>query len=263
MRVYFIGAGPGDPDLITVKGKEILAKADVVIYAGSLINPEILEVCRPDCELYNSACMSLEEVVDIYGQAHKTTGIVARLHSGEPSLYGAIKEQIDWLENEGIEYEVVPGVSSFSAAAASLGAELTLPGISQTVVITRMAGRTPVPKGQEISALAEHRPTMCIFLSVHMIDELVEELKRGYEEDTPVAVIERASWPDEVVINGTLGDIAEKVKDKGIKKTAMIIVGQVLDGQYERSKLYDPMFSHGFRKSEKLPDESGKSSSIM
>jgi len=247
MKVYFVGAGPGAPDLITVKGKNILEKADVVIYAGSLINPEVLNYCDPGCKLYDSAGMSLEEVTGIYEQEKDSEKVLVRLHSGEPSIYGAIKEQIDWLEEQQIQYEVVPGVSSFSAAAAALRAELTLPGISQTVVITRMAGRTPVPEGQEISALAEHKPTMCIFLSVHMIEDLVNQLKAGYADETPIAVVERASWPDERVISGTLKDIASKVKESGIKKTAMIIVGSVLDGVYERSKLYDPEFSHGYR----------------
>lgn len=247
MKVYFIGAGPGDPDLITVKGKRMLEGADIVIYAGSLINPQLLEGCRTDCELFDSAPLSLEEVVGIYKTASESGKTVVRLHSGEPSLYGAIKEQIDWLNEQGIEYEVVPGVSSFAASAAALGTELTLPGISQTVVITRMAGRTPVPEGQEISALAEHRPTMCIFLSVQMIDGLVDELKRGYPEDTPIAVVERASWPDERIIKGDLSTIAEKVRVAGIDRTAMIIVGRVLDGAYERSQLYNPQFSHGYR----------------
>lgn len=247
MRVYFVGAGPGDPGLITVKGKKILEQADAVIYAGSLINQEVLNYCAPGCKLYNSAGMSLEEVTEIYKKEMDSDKVLVRLHSGEPSLYGAIKEQIDWLQEQRIQYEVVPGVSSFSAAAAALGAELTLPGISQTVVITRMAGRTPVPEGQEISALAEHKPTMCIFLSVHMIKDLVDELKKGYPENTPIAVVERASWPDEHIISGTLKDIAKKVKEAGIKKTAMIIIGSVLDGAYERSKLYDPEFSHGYR----------------
>jgi len=249
MRVYFVGAGPGDPGLITVKGKKILEQADVVIYAGSLINQKVLNYCASGCKLYDSAGMSLEEITGIYKQEMDSDKVLVRLHSGEPSLYGAIKEQIDWLQEQRIQYEIVPGVSSFSAAAAALSTELTLPGISQTVVITRMAGRTPVPKGQEISALAEHKPTMCIFLSVHMIEDLVDELKRGYPEDTPIAVVERASWPDERVISGTLKDIAKKVKEAGIKKSAMIIVGGVLDGTYERSRLYDPEFSHGYRDS--------------
>ncbi len=247
MKVYFVGAGPGNPELITVKGQRLLRDADVVIYAGSLINPVLLENCKPECRLIDSADLSLEEVTELYREADGGDAAVVRLHSGEPSLYGAIKEQIDWLEREGIGYEVVPGVSSFSASAAALSAELTLPGISQTVVITRMAGRTPVPPGQEISALAEHTPTMCIFLSVHMIENLVGELKVGYAEDTPVAVVERASWPDERIVRGTLSDIAAKVKEAGIDRTAMIVVGGVLDGAYDRSKLYDPQFTHGYR----------------
>ncbi len=248
MKVYFVGAGPGNPELITVKGQRLLREAEVVIYAGSLINPVLLESCKPGCRRIDSADLSLEEVTELYREAAAGGLIVVRLHSGEPSLYGAIKEQIDWLQEQGIEYEVVPGVSSFSASAAALNAELTLPGISQTVVITRMAGRTPVPPGQEIGSLAKHTPTMCIFLSVHMIENLVDELKAGYPEDTPVAVVERASWPDERVVRGTLSDIAGKVKEAGISRTAMIIVGGVLDGAYDRSKLYDPEFTHGYRK---------------
>lgn len=249
MKVYFIGAGPGDPELITVKGQRILSEADIIVYAGSLINPALLDVRKHGCEIFNSAHMSLDEVTAIYEKEKDSGKIIARLHSGDPSLYGAIKEQIDWLSKNGIDYEVVPGVSSFGASAAALSAELTLPGVSQTVVITRMAGRTPVPEGQEISTLAEHKPTMCVFLSVHMIDELVGELKKGYADDTPVAVVERASWPDERIIRGTINDIAEKVKAADIKKTAMIIIGNVLKGKYERSKLYDSGFSHGYRKS--------------
>lgn len=248
MKVYFVGAGPGNPELITVKGQRLLQAADVVIYAGSLINPVLLESCKSGCRQIDSADLSLEEVTGLYREAKDGDKIVVRLHSGEPSLYGAIKEQIDWLEEQGVDCEVVPGVSSFSASAAALSAELTLPGISQTVVITRMAGRTPVPEGQEISSLAEHKPTMCIFLSVHMIEKLVEELKTGYPENTPVAVVERASWPDERVVRGTLSDIAGKVEEAGINRTAMIIVGGVLEGAYERSKLYDPEFTHGYRK---------------
>lgn len=247
MKVYFVGAGPGDPDLITVKGKKLLQEADIVIYAGSLINPVLLDNCKQGCELYDSAALNLDEVTAIYGKAKGGAGIAVRLHSGEPSLYGAIREQIDWLEGQGIEYQVVPGVSSFSASAAALGAELTLPDVSQTVMITRMAGRTPVPQGQEIHSLAAHKATMCIFLSVHMIADLVNELKSGYEDDTPVAVVERASWPDQRVIRGTLVDIAQKVGEAGIKKTAMIIIGHVLGDEYELSKLYDPAFSHGYR----------------
>ena len=247
MKVYFVGAGPGDPDLITVKGKSLLERADIVVYAGSLINGQLLESCKDGCELHDSAALNLDEVTAIYAGAKGTEKTVVRLHSGEPSIYGAIKEQIDRLVANEIDYAIVPGVSSFAAATAALSAELTLPGISQTVVITRMAGRTPVPKGQEIYALAEHKPTMCIFLSVQMIDSLVGELKQGYPKDTPVAVVEKASWPDERVIRGTLDDIASKVNEAGITKTAMIIVGGVLDGAYERSKLYDPAFSHEYR----------------
>jgi precorrin-4/cobalt-precorrin-4 C11-methyltransferase len=248
MKVYFVGAGPGDPELISVKGQRLLREADIVIYAGSLINPELLKNCKETCERYDSAAMNLDEVVDVYEKALGRAEVVVRLHSGEPSLYGAIREQIDWLERNDIACEVIPGISSFAASAAALKSELTLPGVSQTVMITRMPGRTPVPEGQEIRSLATHKATMCIFLSVQMIEGLVEELKEGYKMDTPVAVVERASWPDQRVIRGTLSDIAAKVTEAGIKKTAMIIVGDVLGGEYELSKLYDPAFSHEYRK---------------
>ncbi|HEY3373910.1 MAG TPA: precorrin-4 C(11)-methyltransferase [Candidatus Aquicultor sp.] len=247
MKVYFIGAGPGDPDLITVKGKRLITEADVVIYAGSLINPLLLDNCKPGCELHDSAPLNLPEILALYKAAVQDGKTVVRLHSGEPSLYGAIKEQIDWLESQGIEYEVIPGVSSFSAAAAVLGVELTLPAVSQTVIITRMAGRTPVPAGQDIASLAVHDATMCIFLSVQMIYDLVKELKSGYSGDTPIAVVEHASLPDQRVVRGTLDTIAEKVSNAGIRKTAMIIVGGVLEFEYELSKLYDPSFDHGYR----------------
>lgn len=248
MKVYFVGAGPGDPELISIKGQRLLKEADVVIYAGSLINPGLLKNCKEACELYDSAGMNLDEVTDVYKKAVGRANVVVRLHSGEPSLYGAIREQIDWLERNDIDCEVVPGISSFAASAAALKSELTLPGVSQTVMITRMPGRTPVPEGQEIRSLATHKATMCIFLSVQMIEGLVEELKESYDTDTPVAVIERASWPDQRVVRGSLSDIVLKVTEAGIKKTAMIIVGDVLGGEYDLSKLYDPAFSHEYRK---------------
>lgn len=248
IQVHFVGAGPGDPDLITVKGKRLLSEADVVVYAGSLVNPALLEVTGPHCEVYNSASMTLTEVIDVIQKAVSTGKQVVRLHTGDPSIYGAIQEQIDLLNQLGIQWEVVPGVSSFLAAAAALGQEYTLPGISQTVIITRMEGRTPVPDKEKIRSLAEHQTTMCIFLSVHMFEELVRELTAGgYSPDTPVAVVEKASWPEQRIFKGTLTTIAEQLSAAGVNRTAMVIVGKVLDGDYEQSRLYAPEFGHMFR----------------
>ena len=248
VQVHFVGAGPGDPDLITVKGRRLLSEADVVVYAGSLVNPALLAVTGPDCEVHNSASMTLAEVIDVMQKAVSEGKQVVRLHTGDPSIYGAIQEQIDQLNQLGIQWEVVPGVSSFLAAAAALGQEYTLPGISQTVIITRMEGRTPVPDKEKIRSLAEHQTTMCIFLSVHMFGELVNELTAGgYSPDTPVAVVEKASWPEQRIFRGTLTTIAEQLSSAGVNRTAMVIVGKVLDGDYEQSRLYAPEFGHMFR----------------
>lgn len=253
--VYFIGAGPGDPDLITVKGMKAIQQADIVIYAGSLVSENILGYAKKGAEIYNSASMNLEETTKVIIDGVKAGKKVARVHTGDPSLYGAILEQIAPLEEAGISYEIIPGVSSAFASAACLKAELTLPEVSQTVIFTRVEGRTPVPEKERLSELAKHRATICIFLSVGMIDKVVSELLHGYSEDTPVAVVERASWPDERAITGTLNDIAQKIKDAGIKKQAMIIVGDVLksvvSGQRSevsaKSRLYDKEFEHGYR----------------
>jgi precorrin-4/cobalt-precorrin-4 C11-methyltransferase len=247
MKVYIIGAGPGDPELLTIKAKKIIENADVIIYAGSLINPKILRHAKPEAKLYNSAKMDLEEIIEIISKAARNKKIVARLHSGDPSIYGAIQEQMELLGENGIAYEVVPGISSFLAAAASLGREYTIPGISQTVIITRLEGRTKVPEKERLSTLAKHRASMCIFLSVQMIDKVVKELKEGYTDDTPVAVIYKASWKDERVILGRLKDITGKVKDEKIDKTALILVGDFLRFIGKKSKLYDKEFSHSFR----------------
>ncbi len=247
--VYFIGAGPGDPELITVKGLRLLAEADVVIYAGSLVNPELLKNCKPGAEVYNSAEMALDEVLAVITRAHREGKNVARVHTGDPALYGAIQEQIDALEERGIQYMVVPGVSSFFAAAAVIPHELTLPGVTQTVILTRMEGRTPVPDREKLASLAAHRSTMCIFLSVQQIAAVVEQLLTGgYSPETPVVVVEKASWPEQRLVRGDLSSIAAGVKEAGITKTALIMVGDVFGAEYERSKLYDPGFSHGFRK---------------
>jgi precorrin-4/cobalt-precorrin-4 C11-methyltransferase len=243
-----MGAGPGDPELITLKAVRALRRADVVIYAGSLVNRDILEYAPEDAEVHNSAHMDLEEITDIMVEACSAGKTVARVHTGDPSIYGAIKEQIRVLEKNSIPYTIIPGVSSVFAAAATLNTELTLPEVSQTVIITRPAGRTPVPPGEDLEELAVHGSTMCIFLGVHMIGDVAEKLMTHYPPDTPVAVVKRASWPDEEVVRGTLSDIAERVRAAGISKTAMIIVGRVLEpGDFKASKLYDAGFSHEYR----------------
>ena len=248
VQVHFIGAGPGDPDLITVKGRKLLTEADVVVYAGSLVNPALLEVTGLHCEIHNSASMTLEEVIEVMRKGVAAGKKVVRLHTGDPSIYGAIQEQIDLLNQLGIQWEVVPGVSSFLAAAAALGQEYTLPGVSQTVIITRMEGRTPVPDREKIRSLAEHQATMCIFLSVHMFGDLVRELTAGgYSLDTPVAVVEKASWPEQRIFRGTLSTLADQLSAAGVGRTAMVIVGNVLAGEYEQSRLYAPEFGHMFR----------------
>ncbi len=246
-NVYFIGAGPGDPDLITLKGHRLLKAADVIIYAGSLVNPMLLTDCRKESRLYNSAAMTLEEVVEIMRIAVEQGLMVARLHTGDPSIYGAIREQMDRLEELSISYEVIPGVSSFVASAAALKKEFTLPEVSQTVILTRLEGRTPVPTGESLRELATHQATMAIFLSVHMIEEVVAELITAYPKETPVAVVQRASWPDEKILLGTLENISERVKAENITKTAQILVGNFLGDRYALSKLYDKGFSHEYR----------------
>ncbi|MCL4516046.1 MAG: precorrin-4 C(11)-methyltransferase [Firmicutes bacterium] len=247
MKVYFIGAGPGDPELVTLKAVKVLQQAEVIIYAGSLVNPEVLCHARQMAEIYDSAPLPLEEIMAIMEKAIGEGKTVARVHTGDPSLYGAIQEQMDWLDRRGIPYEVVPGVSSFLAAAASLKREYTIPGVSQTVIISRLEGRTGVPEKEALALLARHRASLCIFLSVHLIGEVVEELKKGYPGDTPVAVVEKASWPEERVLRGRLEDIERLVKEEGIRKTALILVGDFLLAQSQPSKLYHPGFQHGFR----------------
>lgn len=246
-KVYIIGAGPGDPELITVKGKRILEAADTVIYAGSLVNIELLKMIKPECKTYNSAEMTLEEIISIIERDFRKGKIIVRLHSGDPSIYGAIREQMDALEKRSIPFEVVPGVSSFCAAAAVLKQEYTLPGISQTVILTRMAGRIEVPKEESIESLSAHKGSMVIFLSVHMLEELVERLRYGYDDDTPVAVVYKATWPEQKVIKGTLANIYEKAKEEKIDKTALVIVGEFMGDDYQFSKLYDKNFSHSYR----------------
>lgn len=245
--VYFVGAGAGDPELLTIKGKRLIDNADVVIYAGSLVNPEVLKDVKKDCAVYDSAGMNLEEVLDVMKAAEAEGKTTVRVHTGDSSIYGAIREQLDALDKLNIEHEVVPGVSSFLAAAAAMQKEYTLPDVTQTVILTRMEGRTPVPERESIEELAKHRATMVLFLSVGMIDELVMKLKTSYPETTPVAVVYKASWPDQKIIYGTLSDIAAKVKEAGIKKTALVTVGDFLGNEYELSKLYEKTFTHEYR----------------
>lgn len=250
--IYFVGAGPGDPDLITVRGRKLLEQADMLIYAGSLVSDEQLQWCKADCEIYNSAGMSLEEVEKKFLEAEEKNYLTVRLHSGDPTLYGAIREQIDFLTSKNIPYEVIPGVSSFTAAAAVIGKEFTLPDVSQTIILTRAAGRTPVPEKENLKSLAEHGASMAIFLSAGQIDTVAKELAAGYgRSDVPCVVIYRATWNEQKIISATLTDIAEKVKAHGITKQAQILVGDFLGDKYNRSKLYDPEFSHGFRKASK------------
>ncbi len=248
--IYFIGAGPGAADLITVRGAELLKKADVIIYAGSLVNPALLDYAKEDCKIYNSAKMTLEEVIDVMKE-NKGKEVV-RLHTGDPCIYGAIREQMDILDREEMEYVSVPGVSSFIGAAAALNAEYTLPNVSQTVILTRMAGRTPVPEKEEISKLAAHGATMVVFLTSTMLKELSARLiEGGYAPDSPAAIVYKATWPDEKVIRTTVDHIAEAAEENGINKMALIMVGGFLGSEYERSKLYDPSFTHLFREATK------------
>ncbi|HIQ98163.1 MAG TPA: precorrin-4 C(11)-methyltransferase [Candidatus Scybalocola faecavium] len=245
--IYFIGAGPGDPELLTIKGKKCIDRADVIIYAGSLVNEQVIETRKPEAKVYNSAYMTLEQVLKVMEESAGAGLSVARVHTGDPSVFGAIREQMDALDKMGIPYTVIPGVSSFLGAAASLKKEYTLPGVSQTVILTRMEGRTPVPEREKITELAKHRATMVIFLSVGMIEELCEMLCTSYDEDTPAAVVYKATWEDERIVRGTLKDIAGKVKEAGITKTALTVVGNFLGDDYELSKLYDKTFTTEFR----------------
>lgn len=247
--VHFVGAGSGAADLITVRGARLLGEADVVIYAGSLVNPELLQYVREGCEIHNSAQMTLEQVLDVVRSAEAAGKTTVRLHTGDSSIYGAVREQFDQLEALGIAYDVCPGVSSFCGAAAALRAEYTLPEVSQTVIITRAAGRTPVPDRESIRSLAVHRATMVLFLSTGLSQKLQEELlSGGYPPETPAAVVYKATWPEERVFRCTVGTLAETVEGAGLTKIALIIVGNCLGADYERSKLYDPGFTTEFRR---------------
>lgn len=247
--VHFVGAGPGAVDLITVRGQKLVEKADIIIYAGSLVNPKILEGKKQGCQIFNSATMTLEEVIEVIEREESEGKMIVRLHTGDPSLYGAIREQMDLLDEKGISYDVCPGVSSFCGAASSLNLEYTLPGVSQSVIITRMAGRTPVPEKEEIASFASHQATMVIFLSTGMLDRLTERLMEGgYKKDTPAAIVYKATWDDEKKFVCTVGTLEKTAKEHNIKKTALIIVGDIVShNNYDRSELYHPAFSTEFR----------------
>lgn len=252
-EVLFVGAGPGDPELITVKGLKALQQAQLVVYAGSLVNPALLEACPAGCEIHDSAPLNLEQVLEILIAGCRDGKRVVRLHTGDPSLYGAIQEQMEVLDAAGIGYTVIPGVTATFAAAASLKQELTLPGVSQTLCLSRLAGRTPVPETEQLRRLAANGGTLCLYLSVGMMESLVAELLAGgvFTERTPAAVVYRASWPDERIVEGTLADIAARVAEAGISRQALVLIGEVLrargQGVPEKSMLYDAQFSHGFR----------------
>ena len=246
--VHFVGAGPGAPDLITLRGAALLKQADVIIYAGSLVNPALLELARADCEVHNSAEMTLEQVIGVMKQAEAAGKTTVRLHTGDPCVYGAIREQMDALDELGIPYDDVPGVSSFCGAAAALRAESTLPGVSQSVILTRLAGRTPVPEAESLASMASHGASMAVFLSGGMLERVQEELLKGaYTEDTPAALVYKATWPEEKTVRCTVGTLAQAGEEHGIRKTALVLVGDFLDSPYEKSKLYDPTFTTEFR----------------
>ena len=246
--VHFVGAGPGAPDLITLRGAALLQRADVVIYAGSLVNPALLENTRPGVEIYNSAEMTLEEVLAQMQAAEAQGQDTVRLHTGDPSLYGAVREQMDALDALGIPWDDTPGVSSFCGAAAALGAEYTLPGVSQTLIVTRLAGRTGVPEREALPALAAHGASMALFLSAGNLEGVQQALLEGaYHEDTPAAIVYKATWPDECVVRCTVGTLAAAGAAAGITKTALLRVGAFLGAEYVRSKLYDPAFTTAFR----------------
>ncbi len=249
-EVFFVGCGPGDPDLITVKARKLIQKADVIVYSGSLIPPTILKLCKKG-KLYDAAGLVREEIFDILYKNAKKDKLVVRLHDGDPSIYGAIKEQIDNLHDNGISSKVVPGVTAFLASAAELGTQLTLPGITQTIIVTRAESRTKVPKREKISELAKHKATLIFYLSVHLLSDIVKEsIAGGYDKSTPVAVVYRATWEDQKIIKGNLDNIVKKVRDEKITRTAIVIISNVIDSRsYEYSKLYDKKFSHGYRKS--------------
>ena len=250
--VHFVGAGSGAVDLITVRGAKLLGEADVIIYAGSLVNPELLSYAKKGCEIYNSAKMTLEEVITVIETAEAAGKTTVRLHTGDSSIYGAVREQFDELDKRSISYDVCPGVSAFCGAAAALRAEYTLPNVSQTVIITRAAGKTPVPERESIRSLAAHQATMVLFLSTSLTQKLQEDLLAGgYRESTPAAVVFKATWPEEKIFRCTVGTLHETVTKNNLTKTSLIVVGGCLSGEYMRSLLYDPAFATEFREASK------------
>ena len=251
--VHFVGAGSGAPDLITLRGKKFLEEADVVIYAGSLVNPQLLEYTKENCEIYNSAKMTLEEVLDVIFAAEEKGLTTVRLHTGDPSLYGAIRERMDVLEEKNIAFDYCPGVSSFCGAASALNLEYTLPDVSQSVIITRMEGRTPVPEKESIQSFAAHQATMVVFLSTGMLEELSRRLiEGGYTADTPAAIVYKATWEDQKTFVCTVGTLAQTAKENNITKTALMIIGDVVaHSHYDRSELYNPAFTTEFREATK------------
>lgn len=253
--IHFVGAGPGAPDLITLRGAALLEQADCVIYAGSLVNPALLERTKQGCEIHNSAAMTLEQVLAVMEAMEAVGKDTVRLHTGDPSLFGAIREQMDALDARGIPYDDTPGVSSFSGAAAALSAEYTLPGVSQTLIISRMAGRTPVPEGENLAALARHGASLVLFLSSGLLEQVQEELLRGgYGPETPAAIVYKATWPEEKVVRCTVATLAQRGREENIRKTALLLIGDFLDPRYQRSKLYDPTFATEFRPAQ-APEE--------
>lgn len=248
--VHFVGAGPGAPDLITVRGARLLGEADVVVWAGSLVNGELLGLCKEGCEIHDSSRLTLEETTAVLSEADRGGKVCVRLHTGDPCLFGAIREQMEELDRLGVEYDVVPGVSSFCGAASAVKREYTVPGVSQTVIISRMEGKTPVPRRERISELSRHGSSMVLFLSAGMIRDLCGDLLKGgaYTESTPCCVVYKATWADERIVEGTLSDIADKAEEAGVRKTALVLVGDFLGGSYGKSLLYDKSFSTEFRK---------------
>lgn len=250
--VHFVGAGPGAPDLITLRGAELLRRADCIIYAGSLVNPALLELAKEGCEIYDSAVMTLEQVLKVMERMEASGKETVRLHTGDASLFGAIREQMDALDERAIAYDDTPGVSSFCGAAAALNAEYTLPGVSQSLIITRMAGRTPVPEKEQLASLAKHQTSMVLFLSSGLLHEVQEELLQGgYPPETRAAIVYKATWPEEKIVRCTVGTLAKEGKKAGIRKTALLLIGDFLGSGYERSRLYDPAFTTEFREAER------------
>lgn len=252
MTVYIIGAGPGDPKLLTLRAAELIARCPLVLYTGSLVPKETIALASSEAVVRDSSGMTLDEIIALISEFHARGQDVARVHTGDPSIFGSTAEQMRKLKALGIPYEIIPGVSSFTAAAAALGKELTLPELSQTVILARAEGRTPVPEGERLASLASHRATLCLFLSITLLKRVVRDLSPSYGDDCPVAVVHKASCPDQQIVQGTLADIVERVQQAGIQSQSMVIVGEVLTSEdFADSRLYDPSFTHRFRKGDK------------